>query len=430
MSWPRAIHWQAEGLRLHRQPLARWALGALFLVLLACAVSAGLDARAWRAAAAQDAEVRDFQLAAAGARLAQAAAGPARASATYQLGRGDLGTTRMPVEAGLALGVQRLQALPVRLKASLESRHVDARDPGPLRNPLLAHAGLPGLPAMAALTIALVALVLCAGLLQEEREQGRLGLLRVQSRHGLAPVLAAALGWRWLALWAVAVLATAPALLLDTNASVWVLLQWAGALAAFCALWVLLGGLLSCAPISGAASMLAALGIWLALTFALPAGLALLAQQQAPLPSRLEFIVALRAAQHDAEDNEQALAQVWYEEHAQIAQQLPAVWPASFLPRVLDQDLALEPWAVEFSEARLDQARCVARWSWLSPGLALVLLGERLAGTDVASHVRYLQQVDAFEQRWRDFLIPRVMDREGLRPQQLEQLPRFAPRAF
>jgi ABC-2 type transport system permease protein len=114
----------------------------------------------------------------------------------------------------------------------------------------------------------------------------------------------------------------------------------------------------------------------------------------------------------------------------QIAQQLPAVWPASFLPRVLDQDLALEPWAVEFSEARLDQARCVARWSWLSPGLALVLLGERLAGTDVASHVRYLQHVDAFEQRWRDFLIPRVMDREGLRPQQLEQLPRFAPRAF
>lgn len=431
MSWPRRIHWQAEALRLRRQPLAWWALGALFLVLLACAVSAGLDARAWRASAAGDAAVFAEKLAQVSAQFDKAnAPGQARANATYQLGRGDLGATRMPVAAGLALGVQRLAALPVRVNASLDSPHVDARDPGPLRNPLLTDSGLPGLPAMAALLIALVALVLSAGLLQEEREQGRMGLLRVQSRHGLAPILAAALGWRLLALWAVAVLATLPALLLDPGANAWVLLQWAGALAAFCAAWVLLGGLLSCAPISGAASMLAALGIWLALTFALPAGLVLLAQKQAPLPSRLEFIVALRAAQHAAEDHEQQLAQAWYEEHPEIAVQLPAVWPASFVPRVLDQDLALEPWTVEFSEARAEQARIVAQWSWLSPGLALVLFGERLAGTDAARHGRYLQQVEAFEQRWRDFLVPAVMDREGLRPDQLRELPRFAPQDF
>ncbi|MET1116842.1 MAG: hypothetical protein ABWY08_18070, partial [Comamonas sp.] len=189
MIWPSTFHWRAEALRLYRQPLAWWSLGALLVVLLASATSSGLDARAWRLAQARDAAVLDQQLEAALARFEKNAPGPANATATYQLGRSGLGATRMPVKAGLGLGIQRLAALPVRLKASLDSRHADARDPGPLRNPLLAGTRLPGLPAMLALLLPLVALVLCAGLLQEEREQGRLGLVRVQSRHGLWPVL-------------------------------------------------------------------------------------------------------------------------------------------------------------------------------------------------------------------------------------------------
>ncbi|MNR60753.1 hypothetical protein D3C85_1823170 [compost metagenome] len=56
-----------------------------------------------------------------------------------------------------------------------------------------------------------------------------------------------------------------------------------------------------------------------------------------------------------------------------------------------------------------------------------MLWGEKAAGTDVHSHVRYLQQVEAFEQRWRDFLVPAVMGRQGLSAAQLEALPRFAP---
>lgn len=425
MNWPRWHHWQAEGLRLRRQPLAWMAFAALLLVLLASAISAGRDARAWRAAAAQDTAVFAAKRAQAALRLLLP--GPANATATYQLGRGELGSTRMPVHAGLALGVQRLDVLPARLKASLDSRHVDARDPGPLKNPLLTGSGLPGLPSMVALLVPLVALLLCAGLLQEEREQGRLGLLRMQSTHGMAPVLIAALGWRLLGLWAVAAAATLPALALDPGANLLVGLQWLGALAAFCTLWVLLGGLLSFLPGSGATAMLAALGLWLALTFALPAGLLLAAQQQAPTPSRLQSIVSIRAAQHDSEDHEQALAQAWYQAHPEIAAQLPAVWPASFVTRVLDQDLALQPLAEEFAQSRLEQAQLLHRWSWLSPGLALVLFGERLAGTDVGSHVRYLQQVEAFEQRWRDFLVPRVMDRAGLGAAKLQSLPRFQP---
>lgn len=419
--------WRAEGLRLRRQPFAWLALAALLLGLLVTAVSAGLDARDWRRAAAADESRRATLLDAAIARFRALPPGPAAAQATYQLGRGDLGATRMPVGDGLGLGVDRLRVLPAQLKATLDSRHVDARPPGPLRNPLLVDGGLPGVPAMVALLLPLVTLALCAGMRQEEHEQGRLGLLRVQARHGLGPVFIAALGWRWLAVWLIATLATLPALLIDTaGGALW---PWVLALAAFCGVWVVLGGLLSLLPMSGPAAMLSALGLWLAMTFVVPAGLLWGAQREAPMPSRLAAVVQIRAAQQDSEVKEDALARDWYARHPDVPAQLPAAWPASFVPRVLAQDQVLRPLMREFDEARLRQAAFMERWSWLSPGLALTLTGQRLAGTDAASHVRYLREVDAFEDRWREALVPRVIDRRGLSAEALKpptSLPRFS----
>ncbi|MDH0867923.1 DUF3526 domain-containing protein [Mitsuaria sp. GD03876] len=419
--------WHAEGLRLRRLPLARWALGALLAVLLAVSIPAGLDARAWRQAAAADALRIDELQGQAVAQFQQTAPGPAAAQATYQLGRGELGATRMPVADGLALGIRRLDVLPAREKATLDSRQVDARPLGPLRNPLLTDTGLPGVPAMVALLLPLVALVLCAGLLQEEREQGRLGLLRVQARHGLGPAITAALGWRWLAVSVVAMLGTLPALALDPGASVAVGAAWLLALAGFCAVWVVLGGLLSWLPVSGATAMLTALGAWLLLTFAVPSGLAAIARDEAPMPSRMAAIVDIRDAQQDSEEREDALARDWYARHPAVPATLPAAWPASFVPRVLEQDRRLRPLMRRFEDSRLRQAAFVERWSWLSPGLALVLTGERLAGTDTASHVEYLRDVEAFEDRWRAFLVPRVMDRRGLSAAEMAALPRFEP---
>ncbi len=419
--------WRAEGLRLRRLPLAWVALGALLSVLIAISTAAGLEARAWREAAMEDESRLTAARQAALGQLREKPAGPAAAQATYQLGRGELGATRMPVGDGLALGVQRLEVLPVREKATLDSRHVDARPLGALGNPLLTEGGLPGVPAMVALLLPLVALVLCAGLLQEEREQGRLGLLRVQARHGLAPVIAAALGWRWLALCGVAMLGTLPALLLDPGASLAAITAWLAALAAFCAVWVGLGGVLSRLPVSGAAAMLLALGAWLLLTFAAPAALMTLAERESPMPSRLAAIIAIRDAQQDSEEREDVLARAWYAAHPDVPASLPAVWPASFLPRVLEQDKRLRPLMRRFDESRLKQAAFVERWAWTSPGLGLALAGERLAGTDTASHVRYLREVEAFEDRWRAFLVPRVMDRRGLRAQDIGGLPHAGP---
>lgn len=425
MSATRLI-WQAEWLRLRRQPLAWIALGALLLVLLPIAVSAGLEARDWRASEADAAHRHELRLEEAWTRMADTPPeGQAAAVAVYQLGRGDLGATRMPLGDGLALGVQRLRVLPTHLRATLDSRHVEARDLGPMRNPLLSDGGLPGVPAMVALLLPLAVLVLSTGLLQDEREHGRLGLLRVQSRRGMAPVIVAALVWRWLLAWGIAAIATLPALWLDPGSGVETAIVWVAAVGAFSTFWAVLGGLLSCVPITAATAMLSALGIWLMLTFAVPAGLVAWARREAPMPSRLAAIVQIREAQQQGEAREEALARDWYARHPEVAAQLPAVRPASFVPRVLEQDRLLAPTMRRFDERRLRQGELVERWAWLSPGLALALMGERRAGTDVESHVRYVREVDAFEQAWRAAIVPSVMGRVRIEPEMVRELPAF-----
>lgn len=419
-------YWRAEASKFVRQSLTWLCLGALLLVLMFTSISAGLDARAWRAAAAQDAPLHAQRLDAVMASVRKTATpGPALATATYQAGRSELGSTRMPVKEGLVLGVQRLQALPSALKVSLDNTHVDAREPGPIKNPLLSLSGLPGIPAMTALLLPLTALILCSGLLQEEREQGRLSLLRVQASQGLWGLMCAALGWRFIALWMVASVSALPAFALDPGSSASAAMGWLALLAVFTLVWVVIGGLLSCAPISSAASMLAALGIWLALTFVAPAAIVQGAQMHSPMPSRLSSIVKIREAQQDSEAHEQELAQHWYASHPDIPAHLPAVWPASFVVRALEQEHALRAELKSFEYARQAQSAFVDHWSWLSPGLILVLAGERLAGVDVRSHLAYMHQVDSFRDRWREFLVPRVMDREGLIAEGWSDLPSF-----
>lgn len=101
---------------------------------------------------------------------------------------------------------------------------------------------------------------------------------------------------------------------------------------------------------------------------------------------RLSSILKIRDAQQEIQAHEQELAQNWYASHPDIPSHLPAVWPASFVVRALRAELK------RFEDAREAQSDFVEHWSWLSPGLSLVLASERRAGVDVRSHLAYMHQ--------------------------------------
>ena len=335
----RALY-HAEWLRLTRHAVTRWTLLALASLLTAAAAWSGRTAAEHRARAAEaQAELRSrIAAAAAGAPStlpSSASEGQKAAEAAFGIGRGELAATHLPALGGLVLGVQQYAAVPTSLRASLEVRHTDGRPLGTLRNPLLAETGLPGFPTVLVLLLPLAALAVTAGTVQEDRERTTWRLVRAQACRPLWRVVAVALSLRFAALLLLAAAASALAFSLDPGSTADALVQWGVALALFTAFWVLVGGALSLLPVSAGAAATAALGVWLALTFATPALLAWRAARTTPMPSRLAAIVRLRAVQLETEERDAALLRGWYEAHPRhrpLAALAPATptWPVTF----------------------------------------------------------------------------------------------------
>jgi ABC-2 type transport system permease protein len=197
--------------------------------------------------------------------------------------------------------------------------------------------------------------------------------------------------------------------------------------AAFSAVWIVLAGLFSMLPVSSGAAAVGLLGAWLLTSFALPSLLVHMANQRQPMPSRLAAIASMRAIQQQTEVDSDALLRAWYRDHPVAAPASVSVhrFPIAMVPRYLEQDRLYRPLQARFDQARSAQFEALAGWSWSSPGLALIMGADVLAGIDAPRYQRYLQAVDGFEDRWRAHLVPVMMGYRQLDAQELARLPEF-----
>lgn len=425
-----------EWRRMVRQPLARAVLPLLGVLLVCSAAWSGRTAAAYRARLAdtqamlamrRDSVQRTLPV----SPVRQRAASQKAAELAYGVGRGELPTAPLPPSGGLALAVSRYQVLPTTMRASLEVRHVDGRLTGVLANPLLAGAGLPDLAAVVLVLLPLAVLALTCGLVQEERERGTWRLIRAQTRYAISHVLLVSLAWRGLAAFLVAWLACGVAFIIDPGATVTAFLLWGVALALFTTFWVAVGAMLSLLPVSLAGSATAALGVWLLLTFVVPSLVGQAAAATHPIPSRLETLVTVREIQQETEQRDAELLASWYAEHSawrpvDSLVPSPVTWPVTFQPRFLAQDARVRPLMHTFVEQQARQLRFAEHWAWMSPALALTIVGDRLAGIDAERYAAYFAAVNRFEDRWRAFLVPRVMTYRGLARADVDSLPTFA----
>lgn len=163
------------------------------------------------------------------------------------------------------------------------------------------------------------------GLLATERERGTLPLLLAQpiTLGGLvvgrlAPRLLAVAGL-------IAVLAFGAALLgppLDSSTTTRLLL-WSGVGLAYAAFWFALTLRVIAQPRGAAHHALVLAGWWLALVVMAPAAVNLAVKSLAPVPSRVELILALRAAGDDALAERSRLLAAYYEDHPEFAPKDP-----------------------------------------------------------------------------------------------------------
>lgn len=420
---------QAEWMRMTRHRTNLVILALTLLLLGASAAWSGWAAAQYRADAAHKHARWMERVAQARQQLqvqvvGRAEESAAAARAAFDFAREAAPPALRPALGGLALSIRQFGVLPADVRVSVDSRHLDGRRSDALANPLLDSIGMPDFSVVAALLLPLAAIGLCYGLVQEAREQG---VWRVVCAQVAAPwrVLVCGLLLRFILLLCAAGLASLPAFALDPGASLIAFGWWSLAVGAYCLVWVALAGVFNLLRLSAAGCALAMLATWLFVSFAAPAALYAYTQSREPAPSRLQAVIELREVQQEAELHMDELLDDWYASHPGHRPQTISThtWPVSFIPRFLEQDAFIVPLMSEFEHARAQRLTALETLAWASPGLALVMVADRLAGADAAHHARYMDAVDRLEERWRERLVPRIMNYRGLRVADLGALP-------
>lgn len=418
-----AIEW----LRFKRNRLNLWVTGLFLLVMLGSAVWSGLAAREFRqhgtaapqtvSAMSNQAEMHDAPKAAdhtpkANAFAASAAAPP----------------LRLPALSGLALSVRQLDFLSTGIKISTRSRHTDGRNSDQLFNPMLHELGMLDFATVFALLTPLMVIALSYGLVQEDRESGVWRLVCTQMS---APwrLVCSALSVRYSVVVLAVFSSSLFALWLDPAFSLETLAYWLAFAGLYSLVWFGIAGLFLLLPFSSGAAAIGMLGVWLILTFAGPALLAWAADRHAPMPSRLDSIIAVRQFQEQNNQQRQALLAQWYSNHPDLklpqnGKELPR--EIAGLPAGLVLDQQIRPVMYRFDSARQAQFEFLEAWSWLSPALAALQLADRLAGIDAPRYAEYIRAVNHFEDQWRDYFVPKIMSDSAWSDELSRDQPRFA----
>ncbi len=286
----------------------------------------------------------------------------------------------------------------------------------PLENPEHLQTGRFDVAFIIVYLLPLLVIGLGFDLLGGERERGTLRLVLAQPvtlvRYLLAKlvvrfalVVSATLGFAVLALVGLGRTAAVPML-------GWLVVVWL-----YAGFWLALTFAVNTAARSSAANAMKLASAWVLLVLLLPAAINTSVEQLLPLPSRMELVGELRAAENRA--------QAQAHDHPELAAEDPFIWARKFYRVQRDIERQTAPTLATF-EARLAVRRDVVHAaSWLSPAVVAHDLLTDLAGSGVARHAAFAVQVQAFAADLHGQLAPRLLAGSRLSAADYDTLPRF-----
>jgi len=297
-------------------------------------------------------------------------------------------------------------------------------------NPANLMSGATDLAFVVVFVYPLVVLAMAFNLLAGEREQGTLGMTLASARRPSAS-LAGKLAAR--------VAAPIAAMLLAVAAGVWIFAGWERfATPGFAALLfvVLLYGLFwaaLAAAVDGlgrgsAFNALTLIGAWVAITMILPAAINSIAAFAHPAPSRIEMVLAARAASTDADKSRDAALARYADEHGGGKPASAAGAQEATLRRLATQEAAFQRVEAIVAEhdAQLARQRDMAdRLGYLSPAYLTYAAMADIAGSGEARYRAFLDRIRAFHLDWREFFLSRAKAGASLTAQDYAAMPKF-----
>ncbi|MFO1103095.1 MAG: DUF3526 domain-containing protein [Methylocystis sp.] len=296
-------------------------------------------------------------------------------------------------------------------------------------NPANLMSGATDLAFVVVFVYPLVILAMAFNLLAGERELGTLAMTLASARRPAA-ALAGKLAAR--------IAAPIVAMLLAVAVGVWFFAGWerlASSGFAALAVAVLLYGLFwaaLAAAVDGlgrgsAFNALTLIGAWVAITMILPTAINSLAAFAHPAPSRIEMVLAARAASTDADRARDATLARYADEHGGGGRQAGGAQEMT-LRRLATQEAAFQrvEAIVAKHDAQLARQRDMAdRLGYLSPAYLTYAAMADIAGAGETRYRAFLDHIRAFHVDWREFFLSRAKAGASLTVQDYAAMPKF-----
>lgn len=217
--------------------------------------------------------------------------------------------------------------------------------------------------------------------------------------------------------------ATTDVVALRTSLAVWTI-----AVLAYGSIWHGIALLLNARGWSAAANALVLAAIWLVFAVVGPSCINLLIALRYPMPSRVEAAVQARAATQEATvKGSQQLGQFLQDHPTSANVGREGMRQFALLQAARDQQVAQKLQAVEAAfDAQLRRQQRLASWlSVLSPTMMAQGVLLDAAGTSAVQFDRFRVEVTAFQQQWRAYFEPRVLDAATLTAAEYAAAPMF-----
>ncbi len=325
-----------------------------------------------------------------------------------------------------AFSVGQLDLLPVSFQVTLMGRAVDAGGET-LEHPAHLATGAFDLGFVLLYLLPLFILGLSFDVLSREREDGTLRLILVQAA-GLSRWVLTRLAVRALAVLGLCALVGVAGFASGGEAGVSRLLAWLALVTAYGAFWFSLALAVNALGHGSATNALVLVGLWLALVVVVPAAAQATVGRLYPVPSRVALAgEARRAAAEASKEGSQLLAR-YYEDHPELAPAGSGGAEAFLATSIAVQEETARrtaPVHAAFQAQLQRQQDALGGFRFVSPALAFQQGLQDVAGSGAARHQHFVQQVERFQQAWRESLLPRVFAARPLDAAGYQALPRF-----
>ena len=203
---------------------------------------------------------------------------------------------------------------------------------------------------------------------------------------------------------------------------------WAAAIVAYGAIWHGIALVVNARGFSAPANALILAGIWLLFAVVGPSCVNLLIAIRYPMPSRVEAAVQARAATQEATvQGSRQLGQFLQDHPTSGNVGREGMRQFAMLQAERDRKVAERLQAVEATfNAQLEKQRRLASWlSVLSPTMIAQGVLLDVAGTSTQRFDHFRAEAASFQQQWKAYFEPRVLDAATLTPEEFAAAPGF-----